>query len=393
MPLTPEDVRNKQFTTVRLREGYDEDEVDAFLDEVESELTRLLRENEDLRAKLAAATRAAAQNQQQGMRKPEPQDGRGPGAPVPAAISGPPQVQQQPQMGPPQLPSGAPQLPAGPGGHGPQGQHGPGQMGQGPMGQGPMGQGPMGQGPMGQNQLGQGPMGQNQLGQGPMGQQMGGPMGHGPQMGQPAQAPGGDSAARVLSLAQQTADQAIAEARSEANKIVGEARSRAEGLERDARSKADALERDAQEKHRVAMGSLESARATLERKVEDLRGFEREYRTRLKSYLESQLRQLETQADDSLAPPRTPATASLPPAPQMSGSMASAGAGAMGHPMGGNPSMGGQPSMPSAPSYGGQQQMSPAMTQPMAPVRPQGPSPMQQAPSPMRGFLIDEDDN
>ena len=59
------------------------------------------------------------------------------------------------------------------------------------------------------------------------------------------------------------------------------------------------------------------------------------------------LRQLETQADDSLAPPRTPATASLPPSP--------------------------------APS--------------MAPVRPQGPSPMGQAPSPMRGFLIDEDDN
>src|SRR6476620_11553183 len=117
MPLTPEDVRNKQFTTVRLREGYDEDEVDAFLDEVESELTRLLRENEDLRAKLAAATRAAAQNQQQGMRKPEPQDR--PGAPVPAAISGPPVQQQPPQMGPPQLPGGAPQLPAGPSGHGP----------------------------------------------------------------------------------------------------------------------------------------------------------------------------------------------------------------------------------------------------------------------------------
>lgn len=147
------------------------------------------------------------------------------------------------------------------------------------------------------------------MGQQPqLGGPMGGPMGGhgGPQLPQPGQGPGGDSAARVLSLAQQTADQAIAEARSEANKIVGEARSRAEGLERDARAKADALERDAQEKHRVAMGSLESARATLERKVEDLRGFEREYRTRLKSYLESQLRQLETQADDSLAPPRTP---------------------------------------------------------------------------------------
>ncbi|MGX1121192.1 DivIVA domain-containing protein [Streptomyces ambofaciens] len=286
MPLTPEDVRNKQFTTVRLREGYDEDEVDAFLDEVEAELTRLLRENEDLRAKLAAATRAAAQNQQNMRKPPEPpqdqqqhqqgppqhqqgppqqggmpqQGMRGPGAPVPAGISGPPQQQMGgPMGGPPQLPSGAPQLPAGPGGQG-------GPQGPGPMGQGP---GPMGQGP--------GPM-QGQMGPGPMGGPMGGPQGHGGPGGMPGQGgPGGDSAARVLSLAQQTADQAIAEARSEANKIVGEARSRAEGLERDARAKADALERDAQEKHRVAMGSLESARATLERKVEDLRGFEREY--------------------------------------------------------------------------------------------------------------------
>ncbi|NGN65868.1 DivIVA domain-containing protein [Streptomyces sp. A7024] len=373
MPLTPEDVRNKQFTTVRLREGYDEDEVDAFLDEVEAELTRLLRENEDLRAKLAAATRAAAQNQ--GMRKPEPQDGR-PGGPVPAAISGPQPVPPQ-QMGPPQGRPGAPQLPAGPGGQGPQG---PGPM-QGPPQGAP--QGTMGQGmPMGQ----------------------GGPMGPGgPHLPQQGQGPGGDSAARVLSLAQQTADQAIAEARSEANKIVGEARSRAEGLERDARAKADALERDAQEKHRVAMGSLESARATLERKVEDLRGFEREYRTRLKSYLESQLRQLENQADDSLAPPRTPATASLPasqPQPPQP-SMASAGAGVSHgggpsghHSMGGQQQMGQQqPQRGGQPSYGGQQQMSPAMTQPMAPVRPQGPAPMQQPPSPMRGFLIDEDDN
>ena len=35
MPLTPADVRNKQFSTTRLRPGYDEEEVDAFLDEVE----------------------------------------------------------------------------------------------------------------------------------------------------------------------------------------------------------------------------------------------------------------------------------------------------------------------------------------------------------------------
>src|SRR3954452_23325904 len=55
MPLTPEDVSNKRFTPVRLREGYDMGEVDQFLDEVESELERLLKENDDLRSKLSAA--------------------------------------------------------------------------------------------------------------------------------------------------------------------------------------------------------------------------------------------------------------------------------------------------------------------------------------------------
>src|SRR6476620_5438199 len=57
MPLTPADVRNKQFSTTRLRPGYDEEEVDAFLDEVEVELDRLIQENEELRAKLAEVLR------------------------------------------------------------------------------------------------------------------------------------------------------------------------------------------------------------------------------------------------------------------------------------------------------------------------------------------------
>ena len=59
MPLTPEDVSNKRFTPVRLREGYDMGEVDQFLDEVEAELARLTKENEDLRAKLVAAQSGA----------------------------------------------------------------------------------------------------------------------------------------------------------------------------------------------------------------------------------------------------------------------------------------------------------------------------------------------
>ena len=53
MPLTPEDVSNKRFTPVRLREGYDMGEVDQFLDEVEAELARLTKENDDLRVQLS----------------------------------------------------------------------------------------------------------------------------------------------------------------------------------------------------------------------------------------------------------------------------------------------------------------------------------------------------
>ena len=61
MPLTAEDVKNKQFTPTRFKGGYDEKEVDDFLDEVEAELTRLYRENTDLRARLQVAEQAARQ--------------------------------------------------------------------------------------------------------------------------------------------------------------------------------------------------------------------------------------------------------------------------------------------------------------------------------------------
>src|SRR6266478_1084226 len=190
MPLTPADVRNKQFSTTRLRPGYDEEEVDAFLDEVEVELDRLIQENEELRAKLAESLR---------------------GGKVPmSALS----------------------------------------------------------------------------------------------------SPLADPAPDVLALAQQTADQAIADARREADEtlgrarreaddILGKARRQAEQITSDARARAEALERDAQERHRQAMGSLVQQREELERRVDDLRAFEREYRSRLKAYLEGQLRDLEAGAADS----------------------------------------------------------------------------------------------
>src|SRR3954463_1608524 len=53
MPLTPADVHNVAFKKPPIgKRGYDEEEVDAFLDEVERELARLIEENNELRAQV-----------------------------------------------------------------------------------------------------------------------------------------------------------------------------------------------------------------------------------------------------------------------------------------------------------------------------------------------------
>src|SRR6202521_6162190 len=226
MPLAPADVRNKQFSTTRLRPGYDEEEVDAFLDEVEAELDRFIQENEELRAKLAEVL-------------------RGGGKPAMSALSSPLSDQKSDMMAPePPMEYRRPE----------------------PM----------------QHSMYSSDDNHNSM----------------------------DTAARVLSLAQQTADQAIADARREADETLGRARREADDLvtkarrqseqiTSDARARAESLERDAQERHRQAMGSLVQSREELERRVDDLRAFEREYRSRLKAYLEGQLRDLEAGAADS----------------------------------------------------------------------------------------------
>ena len=221
MPLTPADVRNKQFSTTRLRPGYDEEEVDAFLDEVEAALDELIQENEELRAKLAEVLRG------------KPPVSLTPQAEVPENLQ-PEPIRREPERRPEPAMMGSSR-----------------------------------------------PMEDNM-----------------------------DTAARVLALAQQTADQAIADARREADETLGRARREAddiltkarrqsEQITSDARARAESLERDAQERHRQAMGSLVQSREELERRVDDLRAFEREYRSRLKAYLEGQLRDLEAGAADS----------------------------------------------------------------------------------------------
>ena len=112
-----------------------------------------------------------------------------------------------------------------------------------------------------------------------------------------------DVAARVLALAQRTADEAIDAARGEADQTLGrvrtetevilaKARRQAEQITGDARVRAENLERDAQERHRQVMGSLVQNREELERRVDDLRAFERDYRSRLTAFFEGQLKDL-----------------------------------------------------------------------------------------------------
>ncbi len=71
MALTPEDVVNKRFQPTKFREGYDQDEVDDFLDEVVVELRRLHKENDELRARLGADGSADAE-QAAGATEPSP---------------------------------------------------------------------------------------------------------------------------------------------------------------------------------------------------------------------------------------------------------------------------------------------------------------------------------
>jgi hypothetical protein len=234
MPLTPADVHNVAFSKPPIgKRGYNEDEVDAFLDLVETELSRLSEENADLRqrvseldSELVSARSGAVQTQAIPLYQPEP----APVVQTTTVFSDEGSTEEQALK-----------------------------------------------------------------------------------------------AARVLSLAQDTADRLTSTARGEVDKILGEAQasadhtisearyiaettvndarqradamlgdaaSRSEAQLRQAQEKADFLQADAERKHSEVMGTINQQRNVLEGRLEQLRTFEREYRTRLKTYLESQLEEL-----------------------------------------------------------------------------------------------------
>jgi DivIVA domain-containing protein len=95
MPLTPEDVVNKRFQPTKFREGYDQDEVDDFLDEIVVELRRVHQENEDLRRRLLAADGRIAELQRSGADLPA-QLASAPSVSAPVAVSAFPEAVSDP---------------------------------------------------------------------------------------------------------------------------------------------------------------------------------------------------------------------------------------------------------------------------------------------------------
>ena len=215
MALTPEDVVNKRFQATKFREGYDQDEVDDFLDEVVNELRRLNEENEELRQKLGSCERRVGELSRSAVAReaaPEP-------VPTPAPM---PQPVAAATPEPARLSSAMDVAAGGAGAQGP------------------------------------------------------------------------EAAAGMLALAQKLHDEYVRNGEQTRDRIVNEAREH-----------SSRLMREAEEKQRQTLGSLEQERSLLERKIDELRAFEREYRSRLKSYLEGQLRELESKA--AVVPNRGPA--------------------------------------------------------------------------------------
>ena len=252
MPLTPEDVRNKRFTPVRLREGYDMGEVDQFLDEVEAELERLTVENEELRAKVAAASTGE------------------PTGLIPALSQQAPAVQQS--APPPQETFYTPPAPV---------ERAPEPIPAAPV-----------------------PAPAPAAAAAPV-----------PSMGDASSA-----AARLLEIASANAAQLMEAAKDEADRIVGEARAKAERLTNEARGKADRLETDARiraqklddetnERRQQSVATIERERYEIQREVEHLRAYEREYRARLKNYFQSQLDQIAANESGNSAPVQEPVDA------------------------------------------------------------------------------------
>jgi DivIVA domain-containing protein len=249
MPLTPADVHNVAFSKPPIgKRGYNEDEVDAFLDLVEAELARLIEENEDLREQLEQL------EQRLGNAQADLEEARSRPAPMGAVSPPTQQIQRQEPPLRQMEPQRAPSL---------------GDTGEG---------------------------GDHHV-------QVAKVLSMAQEMAERLTAEAKSEADAMLTDARTKSEQLLSEARSKSDALVNDARARAETMLNDARTRAETLERqsrdkaatlvgDAERKQAEIIGTITRDKSVLEKKIDELRTFEREYRTRLKTYLESQLRDL-----------------------------------------------------------------------------------------------------
>jgi len=235
MALTPEDVVNKRFQPTKFREGYDQDEVDDFLDEIVVELRRLNAENDELRSRLSALGEEAPASKEQSVP-----------APVAAAPGKPAEAKKA--EAPAAKPAEAKKAEA------PVAKPAEAKKAEAPAAK----------------------PAEEKKTEAPA--------------AKPAAETGtrtetAESAANVLAMAQRLHDEYVASGVEQRDKIIAEAK-----------NEANTMVTEAEEKSRKTLSALEQQKSVLERKLEQLRGFERDYRARLKTYIEGQLRDLESQA-------------------------------------------------------------------------------------------------
>lgn len=242
MSLTPADVHNVAFSKPPIgKRGYNEDEVDAFLDLVEVELSRLIEENNDLRAQVEQL------DAQLESARADIEDAR--------SVAPAPQRVEEPRRLTPVPPPSALE------------QTSPGSAG-------------------GDHHV----QAAKVLG---LAQEMADRLtGEAKAESDGMLAEARTKSEQLLSEARAKSDTMINESRTRAETMLNDARTRAETLERSARDKATTLEREAQRQHAEVLGQVQAERTALEKKIDELRTFEREYRTRLKTFLESSLREL-----------------------------------------------------------------------------------------------------
>lgn len=87
----------------------------------------------------------------------------------------------------------------------------------------------------------------------------------------------------LLARAQEVYDKHVMDGQAESNRLISEAEAKAKGVISEAETT-----------YTNTLAKLEEEKGLLERKISELRDFERDYRTRLKSYLSSLLSSVET---------------------------------------------------------------------------------------------------